>query len=137
MAEMSLTPSGNVDYALIGVGINCKDSIPAELSQIATALDRETKKAVSPILLAAKLLQGLYCISGRLLLEQNAIMDQYRAQCVTTGHEVLLLRGDQQQKAFALSVENDGGLLVEFPDKSREVISSGEVSVRGLFGYLS
>lgn len=137
LAEMSLTPSGNVDYALIGVGINCKDSIPAELSQIATALDRETKKAVSPILLAAKLLQGLYCISGRLLLEQNAIMDQYRAQCVTTGHEVLLLRGDQQQKAFALSVENDGGLLVEFPDKSREVISSGEVSVRGLFGYLS
>lgn len=137
LAEMSLTPSGNVDYALIGIGINCKDSIPAELSQIATALDRETGKTVSPALLAAKLLQSLYCISGRLLSEQNAIMDQYRAQCVTTGHEVLLLRGEKQQKAFALSVENDGGLLVEFPDKSREVISSGEVSVRGLFGYLS
>ena len=137
LAEMSLTPTGNVDYALIGIGINCKDTIPPELSQIATALDREAKKAVPPARLAAELLQSLYCISDKLLSEQKAIMRQYRKACVTTGKEVLLLRGEETQKAFALSVEEDGGLLVEFPDKRREIISSGEVSVRGLFGYLS
>ncbi len=137
LAEMSLTPSGEVEYALIGIGINCKDTIPPELSQIATSLDREAKKAVSPALLAAELLQALHRISGRLLSEQTAIMQQYRLQCVTTGHEVLLLRGEEKQKAFAISVEDDGGLLVEFPDRHREIISSGEVSVRGLFGYLS
>lgn len=137
LAELSLTPSGNVEYALIGIGINCKDTIPPELSQIATALDREAQKAVSPALLAAELLQSLCRISGKLLSGQKAIMQQYRAQCVTTGKEVLLVQGEDTQKAFALSVKDDGGLLVEFPDKQKKVISSGEVSVRGLFGYLS
>ena len=136
LAEMSLTPSGGIEYALIGIGINCKDTIPPELSQIATALDREAQKAVSPALLAANLLTSLHQISGILLSQQHKIMEQYRAQCVTTGHEVLVIRGDQQQKAFALSVENDGSLLVEFADGRKESIASGEVSVRGLFGYL-
>lgn len=137
LTEMSLTPSGEAEYALIGIGINCKDTIPPALSQIATSLDREAKKAVSPALLAAELLQALHQISGRLLSGQHAIMQQYRAQCITTGREVLLLRGEEKEKAFALSVEDDGGLLVEYPDHRQEVIASGEVSVRGLFGYLS
>ncbi len=137
LAEMSLTPSGQVEYALIGIGINCKDSIPPALSEIATALDRETGLNISPAVLAAQLLQNLHTVSSMLLSEKTAIMAQYRAQCVTVGHEVLLLRGDDKLKAFALSVTDDGGLFVEFPDKSREIISSGEVSVRGLFGYLS
>lgn len=137
LAEMSLTPSGAVEYALIGIGINCKDTIPSTLAEIATALDREAKHTVSPACLAAELLQALSLISDFLLTQKDAIMDKYRQQCVTTGREVLILKGEEKQKAFALSVENDGGLLVEFPDKSRTVVSSGEVSVRGLFGYTS
>lgn len=137
LAEMSLTPEGAIDFALIGIGINCENKLPPELTDIATALDTACKKAIPPALLAAKLLQNLHRISAVLLSEKEAIMAAYRAQCVTTDKEVILLRGEEQKKAFALSVDNDGGLLVEFPDKSREIVSSGEVSVRGLFGYLS
>ena len=64
-------------------------------------------------------------------------MDTYRAGCVTLNKEVLLIRGEEQRKAFALSVTDDGGLLVKYPDGTHEVIASGEASVRGLFGYLS
>ena len=137
LAEMSLTPSGDVDFALIGIGINCKDTIPPELSQIATALDREAGKPVSPARLAAGLLVSLHKMSATLLSEKKHMMDSYRQQCITTGREVVLLRDEEKRKAFALSVTDDGGLLVEFPDHHREVIASGEVSVRGLFGYLS
>lgn len=137
LAEMSLTPSGLVDYALIGIGINCKDTIPQELSDIATALDRETGKTVSPALLAATLLSELHKLSHNIFTGKDAIMDTYRAECVTLNREVMLLRGEEKRQAFALSVTDDGGLLVEFPDGKREIIASGEASVRGLFGYSS
>lgn len=137
LSEMSLTPTGDVEYALIGIGINCKDTIPPELSQIATSLDRETGKALSPATLAAALLVALHNISAKLLSQKAGIMDSYRKQCITTDREVVLLRGEEARKAFAISVTDDGGLLVEFPDKSREIIASGEVSIRGLFGYCS
>jgi len=137
LTEMSLTPTGAVEYALIGIGINCKDNILPELCDIATSLEREAKTPISPAVLAARLLTALHTLSATLLIEKKTIMDSYRAQCITTGREVILIRGEEKRKAFALSVGDAGELLVELPDKSRETIASGEVSVRGLFGYLS
>lgn len=137
LVEMSLTPDGFADYALIGIGINCKDTVPPELSKIATALDRETGRETSPAALAAALLTALFKLSETVLAEKEAILATYRASCVTLNREVLLLRGEEKCRAFALSVTDDGGLLVAYPDGTQEVIASGEASVRGLFGYTS
>ena len=38
--------------------------------------------------------------------------------------------------AFAEAVDDDFGLLVRYPDGSRETVTAGEVSVRGLCGYI-
>lgn len=137
LAELSFAPSGAVSYALIGIGINCAHHLPPELSGIATSLEAETGKATSPAALAAALLTSLCKLSRELLTEKTAIMDTYRSLCVTCGKDVLLLRGDETQPARALRVDDDGSLLVEYPDKTRHRIQSGEASVRGLFGYSS
>jgi BirA family biotin operon repressor/biotin-[acetyl-CoA-carboxylase] ligase len=137
LVEMSLLPGGYVDYALVGIGINCRDDIAPELSEIATALDRETGREISPAALAAALLCEINAQYQALIDRKSDIMEAYRKQCVTLNREVLLLRGEEQKKAFALSVTDDGGLLVQYPDGAQEVIASGEASVRGLFGYLS
>ncbi len=137
LAEMSLKPDGAVDYALIGIGINCKDTVPPALSEIATSLDRETGREISPAALAAALLYALFKLSETVFSEKEAILDTYRASCVTLNREILLLRGEEKRPAFACAVTDDGGLLVEYPDGTQEVIASGEASVRGLFGYSS
>ena len=137
LAEMSLNPEGFVDYALIGIGINCKNTIPSELSEIATALDGETGKEISPATVAAALLNELHKLSCTIFTEKAALMDTYRAECVTLNREVILLRGEEKRQAFALDITDDGGLLVEYPDGTMDIIASGEVSVRGLFGYHS
>jgi BirA family biotin operon repressor/biotin-[acetyl-CoA-carboxylase] ligase len=36
----------------------------------------------------------------------------------------------------AVDVDNDGGLVVAFPDGHQETITSGEVSIRGMYGYV-
>ena len=137
LVEMSLTPEGIVDYALIGIGINCKDTVPSELAEIATALNRETGKEISPAALAAALLSELHKLSCTIFTEKEAILRTYRAFCVTLGKEVLLLRGEGKRQAFALDITDDGGLLVKYPDGTKDIVASGEASVRGLFGYSS
>ena len=43
--------------------------------------------------------------------------------------------GGSRRSGRALAVDEDFGLTVEFPDGTEETVRSGEVSVRGLYGY--
>ena len=137
LCQLSMTPQGAVEYALIGIGINCAHSLPKELASIATSLARETGKDIPPAALAASLLQALYNMDRALLTEKESLMDAYRKNCITCGKEVILQQGEHQTRARALTVGENGGLLVEFPDGSQKMIASGEASIRGLSGYLS
>ena len=47
-----------------------------------------------------------------------------------------LLRPDGTQQAEALDIDRDYGLIVRYGDGSEETVRSGEVSVRGLYGYI-
>ena len=46
-----------------------------------------------------------------------------------------MIRGDTERNAFALAVTDDFSLRVRYEDGAEEDLNSGEVSVRGLFGY--
>ena len=46
-----------------------------------------------------------------------------------------LLRPDGTQQAEALGIDRDYGLIVRYGDGREETVRSGEVSVRGLYGY--
>ena len=45
-------------------------------------------------------------------------------------------RGEERQAAVALDVDDTFGLVVRRSDGTEETVRSGEVSVRGLYGYL-
>ena len=38
--------------------------------------------------------------------------------------------------AFAVAIDDDFRLVVEYPDGRRTALSAGEVSVRGMYGYV-
>lgn len=137
LSQLAFTPDGQVDYALVGIGINCENPLPAELSHIATTLTLQAGKPISPAVLGAKLLVALYEMDKALLSNPKEIMDTYRKLCLTCGKEVLLLQGESTRPAKALAVTDEGGLLVELPDGTRKIIQSGEASVRGFMGYIS
>ena len=61
---------------------------------------------------------------------------RYRRDCLTLGRPVRLLwREGGSREAVALDVDEQFGLTVRYGDGSTETIRSGEVSVRGLYGY--
>ena len=140
LTELSVdTKTGLVDWAVIGIGINCchqVDDFPPELQSIATSLLLSTGEPISPGQLTANLMDHFYRLNNILLTERDSIMDRYRQDCLTISQPVVLLRGEEKRYGKALRVENDGGLTVLFDDGQTQSVQSGEVSVRGLYGYV-
>jgi len=137
LTELGINSSGSVDYAIVGIGINCRQKgFPEELQKIATSLSKITNAPCSPDQLTAALIEELCSMDAVLLTEKKAIMRAYRDRCITLGKEISLLRGEEISHGKALDIDDDGGLVVEFSDGSVKTVSSGEVSVRGMYGYL-
>lgn len=138
LTELSLDGNGNVDYAVIGIGINCTqntEDFPEEIRQIATSLQLATGNPIDRSAVIAQLLAALQRMSENL---QNVaeILDRYRADCITIGQEISLVRGDEIRHGKAVDVDNEGALVVEFAGEETQSVQSGEVSIRGMYGYV-
>ena len=139
LTELRLNPKGLVDYAIVGIGINCCQShqdFPPEIREIAGSLSMVTGHTVDRFRVAAAELDALYAMSQGLLTRQEAMLEQYRKDCITIGQEISLVRGEEVRHGKALDVDDAGALVVLFPDGHTEAINSGEVSVRGMYGYV-
>ena len=130
LTELGINPkTGYADYAVIGIGINCLD-IPTDVADMATCLSSMADKPISPAVMAAALIQEL----GQLdLTQKETLLEQYRRDCVTLGRQVRIT--GTQITATALDITHDGSLLIRLADGSTQTVSSGEVSVRGMYGY--
>jgi BirA family biotin operon repressor/biotin-[acetyl-CoA-carboxylase] ligase len=140
LTELVLVPgSAKVAAAIVGIGINCRQTLedfPPELRSIAGSLSMAAGQDVSPATLAAAIMEQLSGLDGHLLTKKSAIMDRYRLRCITLGREVSLHKADTVTHAIAVGVDDEGALVVEYPDGRREVVSSGEASIRGMYGYV-
>lgn len=65
----------------------------------------------------------------------GSVLEEYRSRCVTLGKEVRLIHGGAEQTAFAETVA-ENGFLVCRDERGTFEINSGEVSVRGMYGYV-
>ena len=61
---------------------------------------------------------------------------EYRRRCVNLGRPVRVLRGNTVRQATALAIDEQFGLTVQYENGETETVRSGEVSVRGLYGYI-
>ena len=137
LTELSVNPvTGTVDWAVVGIGINCcqkPEDFPEEIRHIAISL------GISPShrsQLMAALIRALQRMRLHLFAEKQGFMEDFRHRCVTIGSEVSILRGDEVRHAKAVGVDKDGGLQVVFSDGTTGTVTSGEVSIRGMYGYL-
>lgn len=139
LTELSIDPkTGLVDYAIVGIGINCNQSaqdFPPELQHLACSSRMACGRPIDRSRLAAEMIRALEKMSRTLLDEQDFIMARYREDCVTIGADIAVIRGDERQYGRALDINNDGSLLVSFADGHTASVNSGEVCVRGLYGY--
>ena len=138
LTEMSVD-KGLVEYAIVGIGINClqqPEDFPPEIAGLATSLSLAAGHTIPPAKLAAAMVEALWKVDKSLFSEKAQLMAEYKENCITLGKEIQVIRQDQVCRGKALDLDADGGLLVQYEDSSAETVSSGEVSVRGMYGYL-
>lgn len=72
------------------------------------------------------------------LLHQNKldIISQYKPLCVNLNREVKLLYKDKEEYGYAQDIAPNGALVVATKAGKTIEVSAGEVSVRGLYGYV-
>lgn len=125
---------------VVGVGVNVGQTeadFGPDLSPIATSLTQALERPVRRAELAVHLLAALDEMYAAFPQGKNEYLAEYRRRCVTTGHEVALVGpGGSREPAFAREVDDDFALVCRLPDGSTRTVTAGEVSVRGLLGYV-
>ena len=125
LTELSIDPKTQLaEFAIIGIGVNCTH-VPPEVADMATCLD------IDPAVLCAKLIEEL---SRMELADKAAMLASYRSHCITLGQQVKI--SGSQLQGEALDVDENGGLIIRLTDGRQITVDSGEVSVRGLYGYM-
>lgn len=138
--------SAQVDYVnhiVVGTGINVHQTeFPEEIAQTATSLDLELqregkKKEISRAELLGVVLEAFEQYYEIYLKTQDlsALMEEYNALLVNCGRRVRVLDPLGEFEGQALGIDGRGELLVE-REQGVVKVSSGEVSVRGIYGYV-
>jgi len=141
LTELSMTPHGTVDYLVLGIGLNvsqqCED-FTGEVADMASSLSVQLGAPVSRPALAAAVIQALERLRAALLSgDTKPWLSAYRKDCITLGQTVQLIAADgSRQTAYALDIDEQFGLVIRKGNGEVTVVRSGEVSVRGLYGYL-
>ena len=139
LTELGLNKKGMVDYAIIGIGINCsqqEEDFAPDIQAIAGSLAMASGQSIDRGKVAAVMMDSLYTMSRTLFSGAFIMLRQYRRDCITLGQDISILRGDDVSHAHAVDVDGNGALVVRYPDGTLDVVNSGEVSVRGMYGYL-
>ena len=139
LTEMALEgESGLVSHAVVGIGLNVHhlpSDFEGQVRDIATSLDMELDGRVCRGKLAAALLEELDYLRGEVLFAPEKWLEPYRAACLNIGQTVQLIRGETRERVEAVAVDGQFGLVVRHENGELETVRSGEVSVRGLYGY--
>ena len=137
LTEMS-TEEDSIRYFVVGIGINVNTKdFPEEISKTATSLAIETGHIVRRAPLVASILkawEGFY-ETYKKTLDLSLLKEEYNSHLVNIGREVKVLAPKGDYLGISHGVTDTGELIVETNGEMREVMS-GEVSVRGIYGYV-
>lgn len=131
-----------IQYIVIGVGINVNNAtpeeFPEEIRQTATSLRIEGGGRI----IRAELIERVMSHFERnydtfvRTLDMRGLMSAYDSHLINLNAEVKVLDPKGEYDGIARGISDTGELLVEKEDGTVVPVYAGEVSVRGLYGYI-
>lgn len=130
-----------INYIVVGIGINVNidiEELPNEVKGIATSLKEEYGERISRKKLTAEILNNFEELYKELVKENKIsksiqICRQYSA---ILGKEIRVIMRGEEIRGKAIDLTEEGELLIKDKEGKVQKIISGEVSVRGLYGYV-
>lgn len=128
-----------INHIVVGIGINVhNESFPEEISQMASSLMIEAGgKRFHRAQIIAETMSYFEQYYDTFLKTQDlsALVREYDELLVNRNKSVMVLDPKEPFDGKAMGITPKGELIVETWE-SRKLVSSGEVSVRGIYGYV-
>lgn len=140
LTEMVLQDE-NSYFVIMGIGINAnlsEEDFPEELKDKATSLKIVKRDEIDRNKLLACVLNNFEELYVP-FKENDDILEVIkisRENSILLNKEVRIIKGNIERTGKAIDIDSEGQLIVEYKDGKIEAIHSGEVSVRGMEGYV-
>lgn len=128
-----------IQYVVIGAGINVHiQEFAPEIAETATCLEQECGRQVPRAQLIVCIMRTFEKYYGKFVetLDFSMLKGVYDKLLVNCGREVRVLDPKGEYTGVSKGINGAGELLVELPDGSEQAVYAGEVSVRGIYGYV-
>lgn len=129
----AVTENGVIKNIICGIGVNTgSEKLTDDITYKAISLRNITGTDINENILAAKICNKLF----ELTRKEAKLPNDFSDSVINIGKDVYIIKNNETIKGYAKKVCSNGGLLIEYRDGTSEIITSGEVSVRGLYGYV-
>lgn len=138
LAEMNMDKN-EIASVVIGVGINVNGrEFPEEIKETATSLFIETAGEISRAQLIVEILKQFETEYEKFLAKEDLslLLAEYNSFLINRDKKVKILDPKKEWEGTAKGINEKGELLVEADQGQLVEVYAGEVSVRGLFGYV-
>ncbi len=138
LTEMS-TEIQWINHVVIGVGINVNiESFPEELEETATSLYLESGKRQRRAPLIAEVMKQFERYYNQFIQtgDLSGMQEEYNRLLVNRDREVRVLEPGHEYNGRAAGINETGELLIRTGDGQIRKVYAGEVSVRGIYGYV-
>ncbi|GMQ63225.1 biotin--[acetyl-CoA-carboxylase] ligase [Vallitalea maricola] len=128
-----------INFVVVGIGINVNiEKFPAELDNIATSLMIEGNQSYQRKRLVKRTLEIFEDYYKKYLETEDLtkMIKEYNEHCINIGRKVTVTGRKQGITGNVKCVTNKGELIVTNQQGEDIVVTSGEVSVRGIYGYV-
>lgn len=138
LTEMS-SELDHIHYIVTGIGINVNiTELPDELKMIATSCYLATGRQINRVELIGCIMKEMKYYYELFMIQHDLslFLDQYHQRLANKDKEVKVIGQTEGYQGVARGITETGELLVEMEDGSIRKVISGEVSVRGIYGYI-
>lgn len=127
-----------INHIVLGIGINVKTiDFSPEISEIATSLQKEgyNLSRVDIVKMILEQFEKLY-IDYVENDNKKETIDICRKYSAVIGKEIYAIRGENKELVTCLDLDENGNLIVKKDNGEIVQIMSGEISIRGINGYI-
>ena len=127
-----------INHVVVGMGFNVNNSnMPDDIKDIAVSVKMITGKEYKRSNIIAEVIRAFEKYYKLFLQSENLenIKKEYNKNLIHFNKEVVIIKGNEKYTAKSLGIDDDGELLIKREGVEEKVIS-GEVSVRGVYGYV-
>ena len=128
-----------VHHVEVGIGINVNQvAFDQEIVDSATSIRANCGQIINRPRLIGAVVEAFEALYSQFVIDRNLnfMLEAYNEQCINVGKELKVLSRNDVTEGLGIGITEDGTLQIRLKDGTITTVNAGEVSVRGLYGYI-